>query len=64
MESRLCGIRAQADDLGPRIPIGQKVREKLHLGRQGGDFERKKSQGETVSAVQLLIRPYFNSLLL
>jgi len=40
------------------------VQEVLRLGRETGDFERKTPLDETVNAIHLVIRPYFNPLIL
>ncbi|MFJ4452845.1 TetR/AcrR family transcriptional regulator [Pseudomonas sp. NPDC089392] len=44
--------------------IEQSIREILVLGRQSGDFERKTPLDETTRAIHLIMRPYFNPLLL
>lgn len=44
--------------------IEQTLREILQLGRQSGDFERKTPLDETTRAIHLIMRPYFNPLLL
>lgn len=51
---------ARAYDERLRQLITQIVRE----GREAGDFERKTPLDETVSAIYLVMRPYFNPLLL
>ncbi|MGO4701159.1 TetR/AcrR family transcriptional regulator [Dyella sp. 2RAB6] len=40
------------------------LREILQEGRQSGDFERKTPLDETAAAIYLVMRPYFNPLLL
>lgn len=44
--------------------IEQTLREILQQGRQSGDFERKTPLDETTRAIHLIMRPYFNPLLL
>ena len=44
--------------------IEQTLREILQLGRHSGDFERKTPLDETTRAIHLIMRPYFNPLLL
>ncbi|WP_085622062.1 MULTISPECIES: TetR/AcrR family transcriptional regulator [unclassified Pseudomonas] len=44
--------------------IEQTLREILQLGRQSGDFERKTPLDETTRAIHVIMRPYFNPLLL
>ncbi|SDP89220.1 TetR/AcrR family transcriptional regulator [Ectopseudomonas guguanensis] len=44
--------------------IEQTLREILLLGRHSGDFERKTPLDETTRAIHLIMRPYFNPLLL
>lgn len=44
--------------------IEQNIREILQLGRYTGDFERKTPLDETTRAIHLIMRPYFNPLLL
>jgi len=40
------------------------IKEILQEGRQSGDFERKTPLDETAAAIYLVMRPYFNPLLL
>ncbi|WP_321919727.1 TetR/AcrR family transcriptional regulator [Burkholderia cepacia] len=44
--------------------ILQLVAEILRLGRETGEFERKTPQDEAVNAIFLVMKPYFNPLLL
>ncbi|MDW9231505.1 transcriptional regulator, TetR family [Burkholderia cepacia] len=44
--------------------IRQLVAEILRLGRETGEFERKTPQDEAVNAIFLVMKPYFNPLLL
>jgi AcrR family transcriptional regulator len=44
--------------------IQKLLRDVLQEGRQSGDFERKTPLDETVMAIYLVMRPYFNPLLL
>lgn len=44
--------------------IQKLLRDVLHAGRQTGDFERKTPLDETAKAIYLVMRPYFNPLLL
>ncbi|MBL0949130.1 MAG: TetR/AcrR family transcriptional regulator [Pseudomonas sp.] len=44
--------------------IEHTLREILQQGRQSGDFERKTPLDETTRAIHLIMRPYFNPLLL
>ncbi|MEF2118040.1 TetR/AcrR family transcriptional regulator [Pseudomonas aeruginosa] len=50
--------------LGYEAFIENTIREILLLGRQSGDFERKTPLDETTRAIHLIMRPYFNPLLL
>ncbi len=44
--------------------IEQTISDILQQGRQSGDFERKTPLDETTRAIQLIMRPFFNPLLL
>ena len=44
--------------------LQQLIRDIVQEGRQSGDFERKTPLDETVLAIQLIMRPYLNPLLL